>query len=987
MSHLWDGSSGRMSRFFHLLSNERQVEEALAAGHAAATFGSFLARATASLPVRPATREVTRLATAIAFDEMGDERGWDAAHTLSVALDDALGSLRRAGIEADVLRRSNAPRARFLGRLLERTDEMLGARRVFDDRATGWLAARAIDLDAVGDPPSPVVIDGLFHYDPSQLAWIEALARRVSVTVRVPRRAPDAVLSTLENRWQSLERAPELELFELGVPDDVTMVDARTDGAEARAIAGQVLDALREGTPAEGVAIVLPELDESFLARLRAALEEARIPFQEPRGRPPIAAPAVQAALAWLELASGPLQRDVLVDLLRTRAVEPSPFVGGSTASARRRRALALASRLANVPVRTDRVGTLLSDVLAAEISNDSDESWMLESLARILEARDDLARNASRSQFVARLSAMWRALGLLDPSTSTVRAFVAADTSAIEAGLIATQLRDHAAGARALLDAASRVEEAAATLGLADAEVSAERFRSELGEALSSMAPSGIRRPGAVRVVRASEVARVATELLIVARASEGAFDAVLSDHVILDERIVASLPPLRRPLPPRELAAANRTELLAAIDGTRRLVVTRSETDANGRPLAAAALFSELAVGRAPRREPGSPLHSRAVPLSRRGAALVRLACGGDPDDTEIRRRVAMENDRLAFFLDPRKPATAWTGAIDVRDEGTREHLRDTFGGTSARPIAATAIERAAQCHFSAFAAGVLGASSADSIGEGLEPWQRGSLIHRALFLAFDAIRRRSAGLAPRGLAPVELAAVGIAAARKVLARETGSPLYRAEVERALRDVTAVVEWSLEEESDFRFVYGERSFGERRAPASRGADAPWPALVIGDGPSTVFVKGRIDRVDFSFDGSRARVIDYKTGALPAWKDVGTLVFQPPLYAFVVFLQMGRLSMPEVRALYLDTSKRPPRPLPAERSQVFSPEEMKAAEQRAARVVAQMWSGEVAPRPADAAICGRCEVRDICRRPAAMPVEEIEPDSDGAGA
>jgi CRISPR/Cas system-associated exonuclease Cas4 (RecB family) len=226
-----------------------------------------------------------------------------------------------------------------------------------------------------------------------------------------------------------------------------------------------------------------------------------------------------------------------------------------------------------------------------------------------------------------------------------------------------------------------------------------------------------------------------------------------------------------------------------------------------------------------------------------------------------------------------------------------------------------------------------------------------------------------------------------VGIAAARKVLVRDVGAPLYRAEVERALRDVTAVVEWSLADESDFRFVHGERSFGAGRAPAGRGGEASWPALVIGGGPSTVFVKGRIDRVDVSFDGSRARVIDYKTGALPAWKDVGTHVFQPPLYAYAVLLQMGRLSMPEVRALYLDTSKRPPRPLPVEKSQVFSLEALKAAEQRAARVVVQMWSGDVAPRPVDAVICGKCEVRDICRRPAAMPVEELEPESEGAGA
>jgi hypothetical protein len=144
--------------------------------------------------------------------------------------------------------------------------------------------------------------------------------------------------------------------------------------------------------------------------------------------------------------------------------------------------------------------------------------------------------------------------------------------------------------------------------------------------------------------------------------------------------------------------------------------------------------------------------------------------------------------------------------------------------------------------------------------------------------------------------------------------------------------------------------------------------------------------VKGRIDRVDFSRDGARARVIDYKTGALPAWKDVGTLVFQPPLYAYVVLLQMGMLSVPEVRALFLDTSKRPPRTLPIEKSQVFSVDLMKAAERSAARIVLDMWSGNIAPRPADQAICSRCDVRDICRRPAAMPIDDLEPEGEGAG-
>jgi hypothetical protein len=113
----------------------------------------------------------------------------------------------------------------------------------------------------------------------------------------------------------------------------------------------------------------------------------------------------------------------------------------------------------------------------------------------------------------------------------------------------------------------------------------------------------------------------------------------------------------------------------------------------------------------------------------------------------------------------------------------------------------------------------------------------------------------------------------------------------------------------------------------------------------------------------------------------------VGTLVFQPPLYALAVWLHLGPLSLPEVRALYLDTSKRPPRAFPAEKSQVLSPEIMKSAEERAQTIVLRMRAGEVAPRPVDALVCARCSVRDVCRRPAAMPIDDPEQDAEGAAS
>jgi RecB family exonuclease len=550
---------------------------------------------------------------------------------------------------------------------------------------------------------------------------------------------------------------------------------------------------------------------------------------------------------------------------------------------------------------------------------------------------------------------------------------------------LIRAQIREQNAGQAALFAAVERVQAAADALGLGAAPVSIERLRSEIEEALAGVAPVATHRPAAVRIARVADVAFLPSAFLVVARAREGVFESAALAHAVLGEELVMALPPRQRPPAAAQTLAAHRTALLGAMTSARRVLVTRSVTDGDGRPAAPAALFSELSPERTIGVGPASVLDPRARPLSPRAAELVTLSQGSAPSDADLARRVAIEQARLDFFLDPRLAATAVTGAISTSDPALADHIGRVVGGTADRPIAATAIERAAGCRFAAFALGVLGAATTDATGEELEPWQRGSLVHRALHVAMEAVRAQA-----ERRDNAELVALGMAAARRALLRERSSPLYRAEVERGLRDVEAVLVWSLEDTTGFRFAYGERSFGETRLSVARPGDPArqaqknWPPLRIGDGRDAVFVKGRIDRVDITSDGARARVIDYKTGALPAWKDVGTLVFQPPLYALALWLQLGPLSMPEIRALYLDTSKRPPRPFPAEKSQVFSPESMASAQQRAKAIVERLRRGDVAPRPADALVCARCSVRDVCRRPAAMPIEDQDLDLDG---
>jgi len=678
------------------------------------------------------------------------------------------------------------------------------------------------------------------------------------------------------------------------------------------------------------------------------------------------------------------LHRDGIIDLLRSNAVDPAPFVDGKSLELRRKHALALAARLARVPVGTDNDRTLLLQVLSAEIDPRSDDIWMIDALARIIAALGDLAEPVTRATFVAKLVGAWESMRLGEAATRALATFLASEPSSRQAEVLSGLVREEAVGLDALVDAAHRVESAAAALGESNRTVTAARFRGELEAALEGSAPRGTRRAGAVRIVRVTDVARLRTDLLVVAGASEGAYEPSAQSPILADD-LSTNLPQGRRPVASRLLATAARIELLSAISVSGRLVLTRSQTDADGRAWAPLQLFSELRAVHPVTSEPASALSARSRVLSMRAAELIALGAGAEVEDADVGRRVGIERERLAFFFDPRLPAGPVTGSVAGSEAILHERLREAFGGTQAKPIAATAIERAALCRFAAFATRVLGASTSDTVGDGLEPWQRGSLIHHALQAAFEAVRPHW-GVAGRA----EIETLAAEAAKKAVLRDKSSPLFRAEVERALRDVSAVVAWSLDDDSGFAFAHGERAFGAAPPPERRRGvrgDDPWPALAIGEGSSTIFVAGRIDRIDSSRDGTRVRVIDYKTGSLPAWKDVGLRLFQPPLYAYAVLRQMGRLSLTEVRALYLDTSKRPPRMLPAEDKQILSTERITEAQTRAAALVAKLWQGDVPPRPADALVCGRCDVRDICRRPAAMPVEDLEQEAEGGSA
>src|SRR5690349_3067243 len=110
-------------RSVFLVPTERHAEQALAEGHAAFTFAGFLERVTYGLAARPATRDVSALATAVALESVRGDAFRNDEGAFARALDATLGAMRRAGIDARALRRSNARRAQLLADLSERTDE------------------------------------------------------------------------------------------------------------------------------------------------------------------------------------------------------------------------------------------------------------------------------------------------------------------------------------------------------------------------------------------------------------------------------------------------------------------------------------------------------------------------------------------------------------------------------------------------------------------------------------------------------------------------------------------------------------------------------------------------------------------------------------------------------------------------------------------------------------------------------------------------
>ncbi len=681
-----------------LVASERHAEYEAARGARVLTLRDLALRLceAAEPAVRETAPESTRLLTRKTL------RGQPPA--LAVAVDDALGQLRRAGTRTSDLARISGARSALLAAALEQTDARLSEYRLRDQRASAWLAARALPRLSIPELSGVrcARVRGLSSWENGELALLEALHKKLraasagGVVIELPTvpdflGAPlsDAVAqlaARLEQRWAEELDHPELAFVEARAgAQRPQVISAAHEASEARVVARTVLDALARGTALDRIAIVPVDAADAFLEPLRAELTAAKLPFSEAWSRATSSAPEAHAALELLRLAQGPLFRDALVDVLRVPDLELETLLGEA-------HSLAFVDLIARLPVKVDRTGRELLLALDSERRRcDPKRERELETirvaelaLSTLLARFERMREPSTRRAFRDRSRALFAELGLLTASrrglTQAIRYAEQADHAPLAA------LGQNARAGRAIDLALERVVSAAELLKLTEERLPLSEFYEEFaGRVGIARAEPGCRARWDFARRGPGRSGSLDWDLLIVCRAASSTLDwqAASSDSV-LDADLVDQLPAARRPITASERAAFTRLALASAMSRAQHSVVTWAKRDARGGSGA-----SRLVMNLSPDEclvEPASPLD----PGARRVLALPLASA-------EVRARASLELRRQEFYADP-------DSALDFGN-GSAGALERWVGGDRDRPLALTQLERYARCAFLGF------------------------------------------------------------------------------------------------------------------------------------------------------------------------------------------------------------------------------------------------------------------------------------------
>jgi len=434
--------------------------------------------------------------------------------------------------------------------------------------------------------------------------------------------------------------------------------------------------------------------------------------------------------------------------------------------------------------------------------------------------------------------------------------------------------------------------------------EVSFSYFCELLREYLDAPAPRGSRfGTGGPYVLSSMSARGLSYRVVVVPGLVEKQFplhrrqDPILLDHEREGLNRQTGMDPLRR-LPPRGPGTDEERLLfrLAVGAASETVIVTYPRLDpATARPRVPSAFVLDVLERLSGRKQDYASLetseHVLRVPLSRRfpasrdraltrhefdGCSVLSAVATGDAtgiayllsDEGQLKRRVEMEETRWSspFF-------TKYDGALSFPEALAAAAACSGYSfdaETPGRAISATALEEYATCPFRFLAHHVLGIEPPDEPEDALEftPLDRGSLYHDVLekfmrrMLREDRLPLDESSLDTL----LRMAADAVESGRWSLAGYEGA--RRLEL-RSLRLLLAL--W-LRAEQRTRSPLLPSYFEVRFGGAPRPGDDPTLSreeplgFDAGEGVS-IPLAGRIDRIDATANGSRARVVDYKTG------------------------------------------------------------------------------------------------------------------------
>jgi len=277
-----------------------------------------------------------------------------------------------------------------------------------------------------------------------------------------------------------------------------------------------------------------------------------------------------------------------------------------------------------------------------------------------------------------------------------------------------------------------------------------------------------------------------------------------------------------------------------------------------------------------------------SPEVTLSRavsQGEDEVFLPCPFLPDETgreKVRRTIDLWQSPPREWMRARWLREGLQGIVSTQKEEPQVPLSGPVPSLP-RSLEVTEVETLLSCPFQFFASRLLKLEPLEEREWGLDPAERGTLIHRILKRFVSGLHREAPDWPERDEKALELLEKTVDA---VLSNEEGGLFLEAERLRLLGDE--------QNEGLLKVWLREEQQRARDGWRFEAAEISFDGLPLGDTGLTV--RGRVDRVDHH--DKEGRILwDYKTGNVPKGQEIFGEMVRPQLPLYLLALKKGLLS------------------------------------------------------------------------------------------